>query len=399
MALHVRHPVWLTSAPGNTAWAFALLYFIESLARASILTVLPLNAYALFGDKETVSLVYTIVAVVTLLASFAIPYMIRAFSRRWSYTIGALCIALSGFALATGAVSGQIAAMITRTFGAATLNVTLNLYIMDHIRKQDMVHSEPLRFGLSTLAWIAAPLVGLWLYQKFGLWAAGIIPVVGAVLLASVFWYLRMSEKGPIRPASMLPPSPFASLGRFISQPRLRLAWTIAFARSAFWVTFFIYVPILMIEGGVGSVAGGIAIACGNAMLLNNLVVTRLARRYSVRRMIAFACLGGALMVAGGGIAGTEHAVIAGAFLVVAAFFISMLDGLGPIAFMRAVRVHERPQMTTVYRTYLDASELIPPLVYVFAFMAFGFSGAFYVLAILLSGTGYLSWRHLPARL
>lgn len=85
--------------------------------------------------------------------------------------------------------------------------------------------------------------------------------------------------------------------------------------------------------------------------------------------------------------------------MVLAAFFISMLDGLGPIPFLRAVRSYERPQMTTVYRTYLDASELIPPFLYVFAFMAFGFSGAFYVLATLFAVTGLTVLKFLPRQM
>ncbi len=76
-----------------------------------------------------------------------------------------------------------------------------------------------------------------------------------------------------------------------------------------------------------------------------------------------------------------------------------MLDGLGPIPFMRAVRSHERAQMTTVYRTYLDASELVPPAIYIFAFMAFGFSGAFYALALMLALTACLVWVYIPKSL
>ena len=112
---------------------------------------------------------------------------------------------------------------------------------------------------------------------------------------------------------------------------------------------------------------------------------------------LAFA--GAAALTVATGIAGTAHPVAAGVLIVAASFFVAMLDGLGPIPFLRAVRAHERAQMTTIYRTYLDASELIPPFVYIFAFMLFGFSGAFWVLAALLAVTGVLSWFFLPKRM
>jgi len=399
LAFHVRHPVWISATPGHAAWAFALLFFVESIARASVATVLPLHAYALFGNKEAVSWAYTGVALLALAMSFTIPFMIRYLSRRWSYTVGACAIAACGLFLALDNQPGQLAAMFVRTFGAATLNITLNLYIMDHIRKADLVHSEPLRYAVSTLAWVAAPLAGVWLYEHYGAWAPGLIPIVFAGILLAVFWYLRMSEKGPIRAARSAPPNPFASVGRFWSQPRLRLAWTIAFSRSVFWVTFFIYVPILMVEGKVGALAGGIAIAAGNLMLFNNLLVTGWARRFSLRVMIVVAFSGAAVFTVMTGIFGTAQPIMAGVMIVAASFFVAMLDGLGPIPFLRAVRAHERPQMTTVYRTYLDASELLPPFIYVFAFMLFGFSGAFWVLACLMVATAAIVWAYLPRQM
>lgn len=399
MAFHVRHPVWISAAPAKAAWAFALLFLLESIARASVATVIPIHAYDLFRTKENVSWLYTSVSLVALALSFAIPFMIRGLSRRWSYTVGAFSIAACGLLLATDSPFGQGLGMLARTFGAATLNITLNLYIMDYIAKTELVRSEPLRYAVSTVAWMLAPLAGVWLYTAYGVWTAAILPVSGSLALLATFWYLRLSEKGPIRPAKSLPPNPFAFIGRFAAQPRLRLAWFIAFARSAFWVTFFIYVPILMVEGKMGALAGGWAIAAGNAMLLNNLLVTGWARRYSLRMMIAVAFAGGAVFTAITGMAGTARPVLAGAMMVGASFFVSMLDGLGPIPFLRAVHVHERPQMTTVYRTYLDASELLPPFFYVFAFMLFGFSGAFWVLSALLVVSAAMAWAWLPKRM
>ena len=396
LAFQFKHPLLLSTEPGHAPWAFATLFFIESTARASLSTVMPLHAYAVFGDKGSVSIAYTSVACLALVSSFVIPFLIRQFSRRWSYTGGAALVALSGILLATDSISGQLAAMFVRTFGAAILNITLSLYILDYINRLDLVRSEPLRYAVSTLAWIVAPLTGVFFYERFGVYAAGIVPVVAAAVLVSAFWYLRLHEKLPARSAQPTLKNPLGTVQRFASQPRLRLAWFIAFSRSSFWVTFFVYVPIMMLEGGLGAYAGGIAVAAGNAMLFNNLLVTRLAKRYSVRKMIVIALAGGSIFVVLCGLAGVGHGVLAAAMIVVAACFISLLDGLGPIPFLRAVRAHERAQMTTVYRTYLDISELLPPLAYFFAFMAFGFSGAFHVLAVLLLVCAIVAWRYLP---
>ena len=42
MAVHVRHPILLAAAPRRPgAWTFGLLFFLESVARATLVTVLP----------------------------------------------------------------------------------------------------------------------------------------------------------------------------------------------------------------------------------------------------------------------------------------------------------------------------------------------------------------------
>ncbi len=399
MAIHVRHPALITAAqPG--AWTFSGLFFLESVARAVLVTVLPLTVYAVFRDKETVSLVYTAVSLAALSVSFAIPTLVRVLSRRWTYTLGACLIGLCALLVALGAGWALPLALLARTTGAAMLNITLSLYILDNIGRKDLTRSEPLRLGTATLAWSAGPLVGVWLMQAYGAWAPALMSLAAVAALLAAFWALRLAEGGPIRPGPAQPPRPAAHPGRairrFAAQPRLRLAWVIAFARSAFWVTFFIYIPILMVEGGLGPTAAGIAVAAGNLMLFNNLFMRGVAARHSLRLTIAAALLAAGALTMVTALSSLASPTAAAVAMVAAAFFVAMLDGLGPIPFLRAVRAHERAAMTTVYRTYLDASELIPPLAYFFLFMAFGFAGAFAALAALLAGVGLLTLRHLP---
>lgn len=381
------------------AWTISGLYLLESIARASVATVIPLTAYDIFGSKETVSLVYTCVALVAFCFSFATPYLIRRISRRWTYSLGTAFTATCAVMLVIGIAPSQVLAMFFRTAGAAMLNVTLALYIMDNISKYQLVRSEPLRFSVATLAWGTLPFVGVWLYQTYGVWAASLVSFCSALLLLAFFWFLRMREKGPIRAAVSGPPNPLRSIRRFVAQPRMRLAWMIAFGRSAFWVTFFIYGPILMVEGGYGPKAGGFIVALGNLMLFVNIFIGRVARRYTLRRVLAVAFWASALLVLATGLLGPDHAFLAGCTFVAAALFASILDGLGPVPFLRAVHAWERPQMTTVYRTYLDASELIPPLVYFFLFQAFGFAGAFAALALWLVICGVTVWKYLPRQM
>lgn len=396
MATHVRHPLLIAEAPG--ALTFATLYALESLARATLVTVLPLTAYALLHSKEAVSLLYTTISLATLAFTFAIPGLVRRLSRRWAYTLGCVLLGLFALLLALGTPPALVAAMLCRTAGQALLNVTLSLYILDHIGKRDLTRSEPLRLAMATLAWGIAPYLGVRLLESHGLWAPATLSLAATLTLATIFWVLRLAEGNPIRAAAAPAPRthPLAAIRRFAAQPRLRLAWMIAFARSSFWVTFLVYVPILIVEGGLDAAAGGLAVAAGNLMLLNNVFSRRWAERFSLRRVLSLAFVAAAALVLVAGLIGTHRPALAAAAMVAAAFFAALMDGLGPVPFLRAVRAHERPQMTAVYRTYLDASELLPSLAYFVLFHLGGFAGAFAGLAAVLAATGWLTRTHLP---
>ena len=63
---------------------------------------------------------------------------------------------------------------------------------------------------------------------------------------------------------------------------------------------------------------------------------------------------------------------------------------------MRSVRAHERAQMTGVYRSYIDLSDLLPSFIYSIVLLFFPLGTVFYILGILLTVVGIVSWRYLP---
>jgi predicted MFS family arabinose efflux permease len=294
---------------------------------------------------------------------------------------------------------GQALGMLLRIVGASALSITLNLYIMDHIRKQDFIRTESMRMAFSTLAWTAGPTLGVVLFERYGLLVAHGTVAFFALLLLSLFWWFRLSDNKAIRRGRIKPQRPLANIGRFVRQPRLRLAWLIAFGRSCFWSTFFVYGPIMMVAGGQGSLAGGLLVSGGNALLFTALFWGWLGRRIGARPVMAACFFAMMLALAGAGLAGQPMPYLAGGLLLVCAFFAISLDSLGSIAFMRAVHPHERPQMTAVYRTYLDLSELVPPLFYSIILIWFGIGAVFGSLGLFMAICGWITWIYLPRRL
>jgi MFS family permease len=399
MALNVRHPLWLPAAPAPGIRVFALLYMLETFARASLATVIPIQAFDLLGSEQAVSFLYSAVAVVALGFSLVIPLLIGRLTRKWVYTLGALFLVAAAVSLASQSLAGQVAGMVVRVMGTACLNVTLSLYVLDHVRREDFVPYDSTKLVYATAGWTVAPYLGVWLYANGGIWPVYALSGGSALLLLAVFWYLRLSTtpiiaRGPSRPAR-----PIAYVGRFVSQPRLRLAWLIAFGRSSFWSSFFVYGPILMVATGLGEEAGGLLVSLGNVTLITTIWWGRLSSRTGVRWLTTFAFSAASVMLLAAGLVGSTLPWLTAAILLGATAFIVPLDAVGGVPFYRAVRRGERAEMTAVYRSYMDFGELLPPLVYGVLLAFFGLGVVFVAMSGLLIFCAAMSWRFLPRRL
>ncbi|MFC3207489.1 MFS transporter [Aquamicrobium soli] len=399
MAIHVRHPMWLPSVKHAGARTFASLYTVESFARATVSSVIPIQAYEILRNEQTVSVLYTAVSLLGLSVTLFMPILIHRFARRWVYTAGACLLAVGSLFFVTHTLVGQFLGMLCRVMGASALSITLNLYIMDHIRKTDFMRSESLRMAWSMVAWTCGPTLGIFLYSHFGIYAAHGAVAAFALFLLALFWFYRLSDNQLIAAGKSRAINPIANIGRFVSQPRLRLAWLIAFGRSCFWTTFFVYGPLFMVITGQGDIAGGLLISAGNGLLFMAIFWGKAGRRFGARRIItlAFACMTLSLFAAGS--IGAAAPLLTAGLLLVGAFFVIALDALGSTVFMRAVHPYERAQMAAVYRTYLDFSELTPPMVYSVVLAFFGLGSVFVTLSFLTLACAVVSWRYLPKKM
>jgi predicted MFS family arabinose efflux permease len=383
-------------AAKRRAWVFSTLYTLESSIRGLVASVIPITAYELLQDEQKVSVLYFTVSLVSLFGTLMVPMLIGMIARRRVYSLGVIFFALASVLMATATIGGLGVGMSLRVVANSCVSVVLALYIMDSIPKTELVRAESLRMSLSTSAWVIGPALGGWIYATFGLVAIHAVTVGVAALLLSLFWYFRLGEGAVIAAAKSPPANPFKNLHRFFSQPRLRLAWLIAFARSAFWTTYFVYGPILLVAAGMGKMSGGLFLSAGNVMLLTTVLWARAAKKSGLRLLITLCFVALTVVLVAAGYTGDTWPMATAVILLVATIFGSALDGMGSTPFLRAVKGRERPAMTSVYRTFLDFSDLVPQAIFSIVLIWFGFGSIFIVLAVLTGVTSILTWRYLP---
>lgn len=376
------------------AASFGMMFATGAFGRAVLLSVIPLEAYLVLGSARNVSIMFMIVAAANLLLSFGIPALIGRFRRRRVYVGCIILCAMAPVFLATGTMAGLPLGALCREFGGTALFIAQNLYMMDHIAKRDFVKAEPTRLFFQALAWGIGPYVGVLLFARVDPWAA--YGLAACASLAELFYFraMRISDMSLQAPRAAKPKNPLRFIRRFFIQPRLRLAYTIAVARSTWWSVLNVYGPIYMVKSGAGEEAGGLIVGACNMLLLITPGIGWLARRTGVRRVVIGAFVFSGLATSTVALAYPDPWAGFWLFLL-AGLGVVALDAVGTVPFLRAVRASERDEMTMVFVTYGQAAQLGPMMLFSVLLSFVDLPVVFVVTAIVLVAAAWTS-RWIP---
>ncbi len=397
----IHLPILLRNVEESKANRFVVLFTLESACRALLMTLVPLQLYGLLKDAQTVSVVYLCVSVAGLVVSLVLPAAIHVFKRRWIMTIGTSCYVASAILFMQGHIWSAVLALLLQISATAALEVTISLYMLDHIPRRELNHFEPKRLLFSGMVFIAGPWVGVFLDRNVLENLTYLVVACTAALLLIMFWKFRLSDNQAIKAATKPPPDLLKIVPKFIKQPRLVLAWVLAVGRNGWWLMFFVYTPIFATEAGYSPEVGAALVSFGVMPMVFVRSWGRLGEKYGVRQLLVGAYLATGLATIAAGLSASypfSWAEAGMVMMVAAAFFATMIDGAGNVPFLRAVHPYERAEMTSVYTTYRHGTSLATPglfaLVLIFLPLPFVFvaGGATHCGMALLS-------RYLPKRL
>ena len=392
-----RRPAALLVVSGRAGESFARLNALEGIARSLLMGVIPLLALEVLGSKEMVTRAYLLASILTLTITLNFAALERLLQRRWVVTLGVACTMIAMTILLLG--DGPIMALgIGLQQAAASLfSVCLSLYIMDYIGKRELIYTETRRMLYAGIVWMVGPTLGLWLWENAASWAPFALTVFASVGMLSYFWYLRLGHGKGIQKARSRPANVFKIIPRYFKKRPLRIAYWITMSRSIFWVTLFIYGPIYVIEARLPTwVAGGL-LSLASGLLLISPLIRRFAGRVGTRLTIIYALVligSSMLMLYFIG----EPKLIGLVFWVSAALGGVTLDVLGNIPFMRMVKPRERIEMTMIFSTWREGSQLLTPLLASLVLLFAPFEIFYVLLALFLFGAA-IKASYLPRRL
>jgi hypothetical protein len=353
-------PLFLRHAPTPRVEAFALLAGLDAAVRGMLISVLPIALYdALSRDAALVSRIYFAIGIASLLWGLMVPWATRFAPRRWIYTFGCtLYIAGVGLGLVGGPVSMSLSILLN-ALATVTIFVCLNAYVLDYIARAEFGRSASLQMVYAAVFWVVGPVLGVWLWSQWQP-APFLLSGLFAAVLLGVFWRLRLGNGKQIARARGPAVSPLGFLGRFFAQPRLIAGWLFATIRSCGWWVYVVYLPIFCTQAGLGDTLGGLCLSLTNCLLFAAPVILRMVNRMTVRRaVLLWFGYGAALFV----LAGLAAPVPPLAVLLLVAGSVSLvvLDVVGGLPFLMAVKPSERTEMAAVYSSFRDVSGILTP--------------------------------------
>ena len=140
-----RIPEWLRHAPTPGVRGFAVLASVESAARGILVSVFPIAMYRTFGDSRTVSEIYFLIGIGSLVTVLLVPWLIRFVPRRWMYTVGALMMITGGVCAALGGPLLLPLGLTASTMATVILFVCFNAYVLDYFDRAAPGECETLR--------------------------------------------------------------------------------------------------------------------------------------------------------------------------------------------------------------------------------------------------------------
>ncbi len=392
-----RRPAALDQLGHRNSLSIARLGAMEGFSRAVLVGIVPLVALDALGSKQAVSHVYLAASLLTLAITLNLSRLERALGRRWVVTLGGTFLVSAAALLYSGGGPQFALGIGIRSAAASIFSVCMSLYIMDYIGKAELPRSESRRMLHVGAAWLLGPAAGLWLWGHAPSWTPFLISALAGGCMIAYFWRLRLGDDPVLRAARSHPGNPLRAVARYLRQPRLRIAYGITISRSCYWVALFVYGPIYVVEAGLPVWAAGALLSGSSALLFFSPLVRRLADAFGTRQMVMAAlAVTGASLCALGALGEARPAGVA--FWVCGALGGATLDVLGNIPFMRSVRPRERGEMTMVFSTWREGSELLTPALAALVLLVAPFSVLYLVLGAMHFATA-VGASYLPRRL
>jgi MFS family permease len=340
--------------------------------------LIPVEALRHLGDAQKVSVLFFVWGLTGILGAMLIPLIVQRLGRRNVFIIGVVIVLSGSVMLALQSLTLLIVGSALRVLGFLCVEIVLEIIVMERIPRRRLARFEAVRMFALGCGLFVGPWLGAAMASRLAFWSPFVLLIAVMVLVGLYTVHSRLASNLEAPDNSSQAPNPLRFVERFCQQPRLRLAWLLAMARSSWWIMFFIYSPIYCVQAGLGAEFAGAILSIGSAAILLTPLYGKIGTHIGVRPLLAvgYGATGVATILVGV-FASTTWAGIG--FLLTAAACVAIIDAVGNALFLRAARARERAEMTAVFMTFREVATLGPPGIFAVVLNVFALPAVFVV--------------------
>jgi MFS family permease len=373
---------------------FSISFALMIATQAIMITVIPLQAYTLFGSAQAVGWMYVLVGTANVFGRLFVPLVLRYLARLQVFFSG-IALLVAGAVLLTSSLPIIFSVgFLLQAVALSWVEIVLTLFMFENVRRADLTRFEQKRILLSAIGWFVGPWLGVALKAHVSDWVPNATQIAIALTLMLYFGFRSFDSSPDVRLPKVKSKPFWTYVLRYVAQPRLRLAWLLAFGRASWWGMFFVYAPIFAVAAGLDDQFGGAIVSAGTLWSATVLLWGKVAERIGIRRLLIAGFMFSAFFTACGAML-MSNAWVGSAFLVLAAAATASIDAAGNTLFLRAVRARERSEMTAVFISFRDFAQLLPPAGFSVFLAFFSLPGVFGVGATMMVILAFFA-RYIP---
>jgi MFS transporter, ACDE family, multidrug resistance protein len=350
---------------GQRAHAFVVLFVLDATFRALLITIVPQRLYGILGDATRVTLLYFAASFCGLAVNLAMPRLLHRFGRTRVLEVATIFAVLSCTLFAIGTPSAAMLALMLNIAIGATLEVLINVAMLETVARRELNHFEPKRLLYVGATFVAGPWLGVVIDTRIAHNLTFVLAGIVSVVLFLTFRAVGVGTPIALAPGAEPPepPNPLNMIPRFAAQPRLVLAWLLAIGRNGWWTMYFVYTPILVASFGRSAETAGALISLGMLPMFLIHFWASFGHRHGIRVLLTWAYAATGMATLAIGLTAHWPTVSLGCLLIASAAATS-IDGAGNVPFLRAVRPLERAAMTSVYMTFRHVASILLPAIF-----------------------------------
>lgn len=366
--------------------------FISTLAFAFDSTIWSVYIDSFLHNASYVGFLFSFFMLLTMASYFFFIPIIERHNKILLYSFSTFLFAVSYFAF--GYFNSFYVALgfgIVVSLAAAIRDASFGILIVDKTEHYSISKNEGLVYTAASLSWLIGPVIAGFVLSKYGLspvfYISALMLLVSLVLISSFklrdTTIHRRIDKDVLKVA----------VSFFKDRNRL-LAYFIKGGTSVWWSFIYVYIPIYIIESGLGGLVVGYFLA---AVILPLILCEYFFGALAGRKGFKMIFLIGYFLTGVFSIAGffvfdiyTELLLLA-----IASFGMSMIEGTSEAYFFDLIRDHQRDRYYPIYRTTYEfnyflatavTSSLLLLLPFKFIFILYGvFMFIFALISLMIS--------------